>query len=199
MELAYEAIRVEREILCEPVGCQDQIFAALGGLNMVEFRGLDDIVVHRVPLSPARQQEIEAHLLVVYTGTRRRANDITSAHIKDIDANTELLHRMRALVDAGYREMTGTGGLEQFGKLIDESWQLKSRLVDGILNDHIRKLYKRGLEAGAFGGKLLGAGGGGFLLFIVPPERRAAVLDALGRPQDVEIKIGAPGSHIINS
>jgi D-glycero-alpha-D-manno-heptose-7-phosphate kinase len=199
MELAYEAIRVETEVLQEPVGCQDQTFAALGGVNLVEFRGLNDIVVHRVPLSARRQEEIEAHLLVVYTGTRRRANDITTAQIKGIDANVDLLHRMRVLVDEGYRQMTSTLGLEQFGKLVDESWQLKSRLEGSISNDQIRSLYQRGLDAGAFGGKLLGAGGGGFMLFIVPPERRAAVLDALGHPQDVQIRIGAPGSHIINS
>jgi D-glycero-alpha-D-manno-heptose-7-phosphate kinase len=156
-------------------------------------------VVHRVPLSARRQEEIEAHLLVVYTGTRRRANDITTAQIKGIDANVELLHRMRVLVDEGYRQMTSTLGLEQFGKLVDESWQLKSRLEGSISNDQIRSLHQRGLDAGAFGGKLLGAGGGGFMLFIVPPERRAAVLDALGHPQDVQIRIGAPGSHIINS
>lgn len=199
MELAYEAIRVETEVLREPVGCQDQTFAALGGVNLIEFRGLSDIVVHRVPLSAGRQEEIEAHLLVVYTGTRRRANDITTAQINRIDANADLLHRMRVLVDEGYRHLTGTEGLEQFGKSIDESWQLKSRLEGSISNDHIRSLYQRGRDAGAFGGKLLGAGGGGFMLFIVPPERRAAVLDALDRPQDVQIRIGAPGSHIINS
>jgi D-glycero-alpha-D-manno-heptose-7-phosphate kinase len=199
MELAYEAIRVEREVLCEPVGCQDQTFAAMGGMNMIEFRGLSDIVVHRVPLSPARQEEIEAHLMVVYTGTRRRANDITSAQIKRIDQNIELLHRMHTLVDDGYNELTSNRSLEHFGKLVDQSWQLKSQLENGISNGQVRQLYRRALDAGAFGGKLLGAGGGGFLLFIVPPERHQAVLDALDGPQEIAIRIGAPGSHIINS
>ncbi len=199
MDLAYESIRVEREVLCEPVGCQDQTFAAMGGVNVIEFRALNDIVVQRVPLSPKRQQEIEANMLVVYTGTRRRANDITSVQIKRVEENAAALRRMRELVDQGYTELTGTAGLETFGKLVDESWKLKSRLEDRISTDQIRDLYGRGMAAGAFGGKLLGAGGGGFLLFIVPPERRERVLEALGRPPEVEMKLGAPGSHIINS
>jgi D-glycero-alpha-D-manno-heptose-7-phosphate kinase len=199
MELAYEAIRLEREVLCEPVGCQDQTFAAMGGVNMIEFRKLDDFVVHRVPLSPPRQQELEAHLLVVYTGTRRRANDITKAQIKRVDENGALLRRMRDLVELGYNELMGNGSLERFGKLVDESWQLKAQLETTISNEQVGRLHRRALEAGAFGGKLLGAGGGGFMLFIVPPERHQNVLEALERPQEVEIKLGAAGSHIINS
>jgi D-glycero-alpha-D-manno-heptose-7-phosphate kinase len=199
LELAYEAIRVEREVLRESVGCQDQAFAALGGLNLIEFRSPQDLVVHRVPISPDRQQELEAHLLVAYTGMQRRAGDITSVQIRRTDENAEVLHAMRGLVDDGYRELTGDGSLERFGRILHDSWLLKCKLEDRIANDHIRSLYGRGLAAGAFGGKLLGAGGGGFLLFVVPPERRAAVREVLGRPQELDIKLNAAGSHIITS
>jgi len=199
LDLAYEAIRVEREVLREPVGCQDQTFAALGGTNLIEFHAIDNIVVHRVPLSRERLEEIEANLLIVYTGTRRRANDIASAQVGRVNQNLPLLHRLRTLVEDGYRAMTQNEGIEEFGKLVGESWLLKSQLEPKIADNHIRDMYSRAMSAGAFGGKLLGAGGGGFFLFVVAPERRVRVREALSCPPEVEVRLGAPGSHIINS
>ena len=199
LDLAYEAIRVERDILRESVGCQDQVFAALGGINLIEFRAVDNVICHRVPLTAERQRELEAHLLIVYTGVQRHAGEIAGLQTKRIDHNRDALRRMRQLVDDGYRELTSDTTLERFGRILHESWMLKMGLEERIANGHIRSMYERGVSAGAFGGKLLGAGGGGFLLFVIPPERRDAIRAALGEPQELAIAINAPGSHIISS
>src|SRR5207249_5142270 len=91
LDLAQEAIRLERDVLNESVGCQDQVFAALGGINLIEFGAARSIVCHRVPLSPGRQRELEEHLLVVYTGMQRRAGDITGSLTKRVAGNSDAL------------------------------------------------------------------------------------------------------------
>ncbi len=198
MELAYQAIEIEREVLKETVGCQDQTFAAVGGFNVLEFRATDDIVVHRIPLSSERIEEFEAHLLVLFTGIRRRASDIAAKQVKRVDINRERLKRMREMVDEGFDILTSSCGLMKFGLLLDEAWQLKSQLDESVSNDAIRNIYKEGKRAGALGGKLLGAGGGGFFLFFVPPEKKKAVREQLGL-EEIPVKVNAPGSHIIHA
>lgn len=199
MDLAHEAIRLEREILHDPVGCQDQTFAAMGGLSLMEFRNHGEIVVHRVPLSEDRIRELDEHLLIVYTGLQRQAREHTQRQVAKVSSNLPLLHQMRDLVEQGYRELTGTGSLAGFARIVDRSWRLKRQLDEGIANAHIESMYERALEAGALGGKLLGAGGGGFLLLVAPPECHDAVRRALNLPQELEVHVNAPGSHIIHS
>lgn len=196
MELAYQAIKIERDVLKETVGWQDQTFAAVGGFNVFEFRRTGEIVVHKVPLSPKRTEEFEAHLLVVYTGVLRRASVVAARQVKKIDVNQDRLKQMKEMVDKGYNVLTGSGSMEQFGILLDQSWQLKSQLDKSIANTTIRTIYEEGKKAGALGGKLLGAGGGGFFLFFVPPDKRQKVAKRLNL-KEIPIKVNAPGSHII--
>jgi D-glycero-alpha-D-manno-heptose-7-phosphate kinase len=199
LELAYRAIELERGVMKECVGCQDQALAAVGGFSLLEFRALDDIVVHRIPLPPERLTFFEQHLLLLYTGVRRRASEIAARQVNRIAQNLETLRRMREMVDLAYDALAGCGDLETFGKLLDESWRLKQTLDDGVAGSAIRELYDRGLSAGAFGGKLLGAGGGGFLLFFVPPERRQQVRTSLCELEEIPLRINAPGSHILHA
>lgn len=199
LELARQAIEIEQDILQEAVGCQDQAFAAVGGFNVIEFRPRREIVVHRVPLSPARLEEIEQHLLVLHTGIKRVAGHVAATQIRKIPDNLERLHAMRAMVDEGYALLTGPAGLDAFGALLGRSWQLKCALDDGIANGEIQAWYAAGCAAGAFGGKLLGAGGGGCLLFIVPPERRARVREQLSHLVEIPVRINAPGSRIVHA
>jgi D-glycero-alpha-D-manno-heptose-7-phosphate kinase len=199
LELAYRAIEMERDVLGESVGCQDQTFAAMGGFNLIEFRTTSDIVVHRVPLSTGRLREFEEHLLLVYTGIRRRASTVAAVQIKKIDQNTSRLKQMRRLVDEGYDALANGGSLAQFGSLLHDGWVLKNSLCDSVSNDRINATYRQGLEAGALGGKLLGAGGGGFILFFVPPERREAVTTALGHLETIPIQVNAQGTQIIHT
>ena len=198
LELAYQAIDLERRVLKESVGCQDQTFAAVGGFNLIEFRSMGNFSVHRLPLSPARMQEIQDHLVVFYTGIRRRAEELASKQVKKVSANLERLATMRRMVDDGYRILTNPGSIAEFGRLLHDSWMMKRSLDGGISNGIIDETYDAGIEAGALGGKLLGAGGGGFVAFFVPPERQAAVRARMAHLQEVEFQINAPGSQIIH-
>ncbi len=197
IELAYRAIEIERTVLKEAVGCQDQTVAAVGGFNLIEFRRTDDIVVHRLPLGADRVRELEAHLLMVFTGIKRRAAAVAAHQIDRIPENIRPLQRMRQMVDDGYDVLMRGGALARFGELLHEAWALKGELSAGVSNDTIAEIYQAGLSAGAWGGKLLGAGGGGFILFVVPPERRAAVRTRLAHLEEVPVQLNAPGSHVI--
>jgi len=197
VELACEAIDLERRVLRESVGCQDQVFAAVGGFNLVEFRGRDSIAVHRLPLTAGRVREFEQHLLVFFTGIKRRAEELAARQVQRIPTNIRRLKEMRSLVDEGFRIVSGDGSLEPFGEMLQRSWQLKRELDDAISSDAIDAIYQAGIDAGAWGGKLLGAGGGGFVLFVVPPERRAAVQLRLRHLLQVDFRVNAPGSHVV--
>lgn len=199
LELAYEAVDIERNVLGESVGCQDQTFAAVGGFNVIEFRAQDDFRIHSARLSPARQAEFDEHLLVVFTGIKRRAEDLAAAQVKRVGLNRTRLAAMRAMVDEGYRILTDNGPLARFGDLLHKGWMLKRELATQMTNNTIDEIYDAGCDAGALGGKLLGAGGGGFVLFFVPPEKRAAVRARLAHLPEVEFRTGAAGTRLIHS
>lgn len=199
LKLACEAIHVERTLLKENVGCQDQVMAAFGGFNLVEFRTEEDIHVHRVSIPPRRLAEFEQHLFVVFTNIRRRASDVAAAQLKRLPDNTATLKRMRAMVDQGWSILTSDRPLTDFGVLLHEAWIAKRSLDESISNDEIDQMYELGRQSGALGGKLLGAGGGGFLLFFAPPETHEALKRAFAQHQLLTVKINAPGSEIIFS
>jgi D-glycero-alpha-D-manno-heptose-7-phosphate kinase len=198
LDLAYEAIELERRVLKESVGCQDQTLAAVGGFNLIEFRGQANFAVHRVPFTSARLEEFEDHLLIFFTGIKRKAEELAARQVGRIDRNVPFLKEMRGLVDQGYELLAGGGSLSGFGSLLHKSWELKRQLDQSISSDFIDTLYRAGIEAGALGGKLLGAGGGGFLLFFVPPDRRAAVELRLADFQRVDFHLNEPGSQIVH-
>ena len=197
IDLAYEAIELERDVLKENVGCQDQAFAALGGFNLIEFHSQRDIRAYPVALSPEKKDIFQQHLMMFYTGIRRRASEVALRQIQKIPQNLSTLKRMRKLVDDAYHCLTGNFDPCRFGVLLDESWRLKQSLEDGVASGPITELYATGMAAGALGGKLLGAGGGGFLLFIVPPENQARVRAALAL-EEIPLEIGTPGTHVLH-
>jgi len=168
-------------------------------LNLIEFHTTSNISVERIRLSPSRLQELEAHLLLVFTAIRRRASTVAARQINKVAANTEHLKRMRAMVDEGYRILTGSGSLAPFGELLHEAWMCKHQLDEGVSNPTIDEIYRIGREHGALGGKLLGAGGGGFMLFFVPPEKRPAVRTALGHLAELSVRLAAPGTSLIHA
>lgn len=198
-ELGYEAIYVERHLLKENVGCQDQIMAAFGGFNLVEFRTERDIVVSRVPLSPHRLSSFEQHLSLVFTGITRKASDVVVKQLRRVEENTKLLRSMRGMVYEGCDILTSQRPLREFGELLHRAWIAKRSLDGSVSNLEIDEIYQRGLEAGAWGGKLLGAGGGGFLLFFAPPESHPQLHQAFASRQVLSVKLNAGGSQIIFS
>ena len=196
-ELAREAIYVERSLLKENVGCQDQVLAAYGGFNLVEFRTEEDFSVRRVVLPPQRLAEFERHLFLVFTGIQRKASDVVAPQLKRVKENTPALRAMRGMVHEGHDILTSQRPWREFGELLHRAWEAKRSLDGGVSNPEIDEMYERGLKAGAWGGKLLGAGAGGFMLFFAPPEAHPKLAAAFADRQLLKARIDAPGSQII--
>jgi D-glycero-alpha-D-manno-heptose-7-phosphate kinase len=186
-------------MLGECVGVQDQATAALGGFNVLEFRAEDDIRVTPLQLTKRRLEEVEQHLFLVFTGIKRRAHNLEAKKLQNIGMNVEHLRQMRRMVDRGYDLLVSEQELSKFGALLHEAWTIKRRLDGCVTNPEIDSLYDRGIAAGAWGGKLLGAGGGGFLVFLVPPDKRVALAAAFAEKHEIKVGIAAPGSQIIFS
>ena len=199
LDLAYEAIHVERHRLNEHVGCQDQVLAAVGGFNLIEFRTETDITVRRVPVAPERLRELEEHLFVVFSGVRRVASEVVAPQLKRVVENAGTLRAMRDMAFRGYEILTSNRPWRQMGELLDRAWQAKRSLAGGVSTRQVDAIYRRGKEAGAWGGKLLGAGGGGFVLFFAPPECHGRLKEAFARHQVLKVKLNAPGAQIIHS
>ncbi|MCJ9429980.1 hypothetical protein [Kordiimonas marina] len=197
LDLAYAAIDFERRVLGERVGCQDQTFAAVGGFNVLEFVKEDDIRVTPLNLSDERQEELNQHILMVYTGITRRAEEVVQTQLKDVSSNRERYFRMRKQVDKAYNIITGTGAVTPFCELLHEAWEEKRSLHSVISNPEIDTIYAKARAGGAIGGKLLGAGAGGFLMLLAPPEKHAAIREILQDYIFLTPTLNAPASHIV--
>ncbi|MGH9356705.1 MAG: kinase, partial [Terriglobia bacterium] len=196
--LAADAIHVEQELLHEAVGAQDQVSAAYGGFNRINFRPDGAIDVKRVLTAPARLAELEQHLALYFTGFARTASEIAEEQIRMTPSRTRELEAMFQLVDEAEAIVATPGrSLEEFGRLLHEGWRIKRSLTQKITNASIDDIYEAGLSAGALGGKLLGAGGGGFMLFFVPPERREALRTRLKKLLRVPFAFSNKGSHVV--
>jgi len=196
-ELACEAVHVERDLLKENVGVQDQITTAYGGLNKVTIRQDGDFSVHPIILPLERSQAFQNNLLLFFTGVSRTASDIAGNKIKAIAKKQADLHRMHQMVDEGLKILTQGSDLDDFERLLNESWQLKRGLASNISPGFVDEIYAKAMQAGATGGKLLGAGGGGFMLFYVPLEYQENVKAALSDLILVPFQFENAGSQII--
>ena len=194
--LAKEAIYVEQEMCKENVGCQDQMLAAHGGFNFIEFGGRDHLHIRNVTIPKERVKDLESHLMLYFTGFSRTASKIAKHQIKNIPQKTKELERMYKMVFEAL-EMLNHNDLNSFGKLLDESWRIKRELSEKVSTQGIDRIYEAALEAGALGGKLLGAGGGGFVLFFAPPERQAKIKEKLRKLLLVPFQFENLGSQII--
>jgi len=197
LDLANEAIKVEREILHEPVGLQDQTFAAFGGFNFIKFNK-QGIHVEPVTLSKDRLSKFQDHLMLFFTGIKRRANPIIQSQISKVEQNKDNLKIMRKYVDEAKDILYSSKNFDEFGILLDKNWRAKQKLDPNISNSNINEIYEIGIGAGSLGGKLLGAGGGGFMLFFVPTAKKQAVRKKLSHLTEIPIKISSEGSTIIN-
>jgi D-glycero-alpha-D-manno-heptose-7-phosphate kinase len=196
--LAREAIRLEQDILGEPVGCQDQVAAAYGGLSRIDFSAEGGPTVSPVTVSPARKAALEQHLMLFFTHFTRSASDIEARKIESFDSKTAEMRRLHAQVAEGERLLLSeTTPIAEFGGLLHEAWEKKRTLAASVSNPDIDQAYAAARAAGAIGGKLLGAGGGGFLLFLVPPARQDGVRQALGGLTHVPISMESAGSSVV--
>lgn len=196
-QLAQEAIKVERDILKEHGGWQDQVAAAYGGLNRIDFKD-NDFSVRPIIISPERKKELDENLLLFYTGIQRFSSEIQAdTFAKPID-KTQQLKDMLALVDEAERILTDKNtSLDEFGKLLDTTWKLKRGTGSKISNGSIDELYATAIKAGALGGKLLGAGGGGFLLFYCEKDKQETLKTALEDLMIVPFSFENEGAQIL--
>jgi D-glycero-alpha-D-manno-heptose-7-phosphate kinase len=197
MQLAQEAVHVERDLNREAVGAQDQVAAALGGMNRIEFGPGEKLAATRLHVAPSRLAELNAHLMLLFTGVSRDATDIADEQIRGTRRHTVELRELVSLVDEGTEILTGSRPLVELGHLLHRAWLLKKRLSHLITTDLVDRIYARARSEGAVGGKLLGAGGGGFLLLFAPPEAQPRIRDALGDLVHIGFRFEDAGSQVI--
>ena len=200
-KIAHDAIHIEQNLLQENVGSQDQVAAAFGGLNRIEFYPDDTIRVTPLAVDAGRLERLQQNLMLVFTGFERTASDVAGEQVQNTHAHAreEELRAMHGIVDKASAVLTSTNGdLDDFGRLLDESWQIKKTLSSKITNGSIDGMYERARASGAIGGKLLGAGGGGFMLLYARPENQARVKDALKGFLHVPFRFDTTGSQVIH-
>ncbi|NKB19875.1 MAG: kinase [Alphaproteobacteria bacterium] len=197
--LFHKAIHLERELLKENVGCQDQVATACGGLNLIRFNPGGAIDVEPVELSEPRSTELENRLMLFFVGTRRFASEIAGQVIANFDNRKDALRRIHAMVDDSVGILRGDGSLDDFGALLNETWQLKRSLSGSISTLSVDEIYEKAMVSGATGGKLLGAGASGFMLFYVPEENQENVRDALAPVEEVPFRFETEGCVIIST
>lgn len=197
MWLAKEAIRYEQDVLSEHVGSQDQVAAAFGGLNVIRFEQDNEITVQPVIIPRQRKKIFNDHLMLFFTGFSRSASEIAQVQIKNIAHRKNELLKIHSMVDDALEIITSETDIRNFGALLHEAWTFKRRLSDRISSEQIDSIYDTARQAGAIGGKLLGAGGGGFFLFFVEPEKQQSVREALKKYLHVPFEFESGGSQII--
>ena len=195
--LAKEAIRMEQTVLGECVGSQDQIAAAYGGFNFIEFKPGGDFVVNPLDISKERLEELNSHLLLFFTGFSRIASDIAKSKVANFINRKDELMAIRAQVDQAIDILVSPRDITEFGKLLDKAWQLKRNLSEKVSSGQIDGIYKKAQENGALGGKILGAGGGGFMLLFATPDKHARIIESLKELIHVPFQFENSGTQII--
>ena len=196
--LARDAIHVEQNIIGESVGSQDQVSAAFGGFNRIEFHRNDSFDVSPVILPGHRRAELRDHLMLCFTGFSRIAAEVAKSKIDNLKSREKELKLMRAMVDEALSIIQNPNeSIDSFGKLLDASWQHKRSLSDRVSTPEIDSIYQAAMDAGAIGGKILGAGGGGFLLVFAKPERHAKIRDRLNKLIHVPFDFEDSGSRVV--
>mgnify|MGYP000324320901 CR=1 FL=1 len=198
--LADEAIHVEHDLMGEHVGIQDQIIAAFGGLRVIEMGPGNAYKVTPLILPPDYLRAFEDHILLGFTGISRISSTIAETHIRNIrdGSSTDHLEAIQTLASEALDLFKKNEDFEKIGALLHRSWLSKRRFSQDITTEAIDDLFETARKAGAFGGKLMGAGGGGFVFFLAPPERRQAIKDALPSIRVwVPFQIEMAGSEIV--
>jgi len=194
-DLAQSAIHIEQNILQEAVGSQDQVAAAFGGFNRIDFGGHANFTCTPLPIAKHSLDNLESWVQLFFTDQLRNSYDIADKKITNIKNNNIDLSWMLNLLEEAQSHLL-KNNIEEFAKLLNIQWKLKKEIEKSISNNSIDTIYNLGIKAGAIGGKLLGAGGGGFMLFLTPPEKQPVVAKALGL-KEVSIDFEYLGSQMI--
>jgi D-glycero-alpha-D-manno-heptose-7-phosphate kinase len=196
-ELAREASEIEIKDLKEPIGKQDQYAAAYGGLRYIRFLPSGEVSAEPVICTEDTKRSLEGHMAIFYTGVTRSASGVLSEQKSNTESKRETL---RAMKDLAFRMkvcLEKNEPIRRCGELLDEGWKLKKTLASGISAGPIDQWYDRAVSAGAYGGKILGAGGGGFLMVLCPPDKRSQIASELKELRQVEMKFDNFGSRIV--
>lgn len=198
-ELGRDSCHIEIDICREPIGKQDQYAAAFGGFNLIEFRPDDTVQVSPIICRPEVLEQLQSNILVLYTGIERSASALLRQQSSDMAASTDKQRAMRRMVELAHilREELQSNNLTAFGEILHENWELKKSMTNGVSNGAIDEAYSLAREAGALGGKLLGAGAGGFLMFYAPRSTHGAIKAALPQLRPVPMGFEPLGSRII--
>lgn len=195
-ELARQAIHLEQNVLQEAVGSQDQVLTCYGGINRVQFHRQGDITVEPVCLDAPATRRFNQHFLLFFTGIQRVASEVAATYVHQLDQRKTELSAIADMVNLGAEALVAER-YSQFGELLDEYWRIKRSLGSEVSRPGMDQAYQAAREAGAWGGKLVGAGGGGYLLLFAPPQRHAAIREQLSQLLEVPFQFEYSGSRII--
>jgi D-glycero-alpha-D-manno-heptose-7-phosphate kinase len=197
-QLATEAIHVERDLCAESGGWQDQIAAAYGGFNRIDF-DTSGFHVYPVVITPGRKSQLEERLLMFFTGVSRVSAQVAQEQmaVTSTKSKTAELLEMLSLVDEAEKILISDCDINEFGKLLDHTWKLKRGLTSKISTDYIDELYTKAMNLGAIGGKLMGAGGGGFMVFFAEPDAHAGIKEAMSDLINIPVRFEHEGSKVV--
>jgi len=197
-KLSELACMVEITRVKSPIGKQDQYAAAYGGLNFITFYPDENVNVQKVLMKPEVKRQLDKNLLLIYIGGKHSANEILKNQSEAI-SNDDKFATQQRMVKLAYnlKDALNNNNIEDFGRFLHEGWLLKKSLTKGISNSFIDDIYKKGLDAGALGGKLLGAGGAGFILFYCPEERQDFFIHQMRDYTEVPFHFDNFGSQVV--
>ncbi|MCL6090042.1 MAG: kinase [Candidatus Thermoplasmatota archaeon] len=196
LQLAEEAVKIEREILGEPGGKQDQYMAAYGGIQFMEFHQDERVSLKPVIMNEEMRGKLQSNLLLMYTGRERSSTEIHKVQANSVANKLESYHLMKGMAFEMFDAMC-TGDGDEIGNLLHKNWEQKRQLADGITDKNIDSWYEKALSNGATGGKMIGAGGGGFLLLFANPDKQENIIRALPELKQETFNIEYGGSRII--
>ena len=197
-DLAKQATYIEQEVLKETVGSQDQVLAAFGGFNRIDFHPYDSFNISPVIINKDLVEQLQSHMLLFFTGLSRFSSDIARDKVSNFTNRFQELTRIKEMVDEGMSILQNPSTpIMDLGKLMHESWKLKRSLSDKVSTPKIDEIYETGIKTGAVGGKILGAGGGGFILFFAEPKNHKKIRERLKRLVHVAFNFENIGSKIV--
>ena len=197
-DLAKQAIYIEQKVLKETVGNQDQILAAFGGFNRIDFHPNDSFNISPAIINKEIVEKLQNHMLLFFTGLSRFSSDIAREKISNFKNHFQELNKIKEMVDEGMSILQSPSTpIIDLGKLMHESWKLKRSLSAKISTPKIDEIYETGIKAGAIGGKILGAGGGGFILFFAEPKHHKKIRERLQSLVHVAFRFENIGSKIV--
>lgn len=198
-QLGSDSCHIEIDICGEPIGKQDQYAAAFGGFNLIEFKPDDSVIVSPIICNRATLRELEANILVFYTGITRSASPLLRQQSEEIAGSEKKRRTMMRIVELAHvlRDELHRDHVAAFGEILHENWMLKKSITPGVSTGEIDEWYEAARSAGAAGGKILGAGAGGFLMLYAPQESHAAIKSALRMLRPISMGFEPLGSRII--